>query len=113
MRAAARSPGGGGMARDRAGGWRRHSAGLPQGQELLQAAEDAGENGGDGGVDGRGNPDTVLPPGLRIAAQAGESLAEGGGLVLHARIITNGLRENKEKFTIVGIFSKAGRVFFL
>ena len=61
----------------------REGAGLPQGEELLQPAEDAGEDGGDRGVDRRWQPDAVLPH-LRIAAQVGELVAEGGGLVFHA-----------------------------
>ena len=86
----------GGLARDRrglgAGGVRVDGgagrgdgelARLPQLQELFQAAENAGENGGDQGIQSRRAPGALLPRGRR-AAQAGDLVAEGGCMSFHA-----------------------------
>ena len=67
-----------------ADGRRGQAAGLPEGEDLLQAAEDAGQAGHDEGVDGVQNPGAVLRPGPRDIAQAGELFAQGGWLILHA-----------------------------
>ena len=66
-----------------ADGRRGQAAGLPEGEDLLQAAEDAGQAGHDEGVDGVQNPGAVLPRGPRDVAQAGELFAQGGWLILH------------------------------
>ena len=66
-----------------AGLGRGESAGLPEPEELLQAAENAGKNGGNQGVYGRRAPGTLLQPRPRRAAQAGELVAEGKCVCFH------------------------------
>ena len=66
------------------GGGCGQGSGLPEGEELVQAGEDAGQGGDDEGVDGAGNPGTRLQRGPRSDAQAGELFAQGGWLTLHA-----------------------------
>ena len=58
-------------------------AGLPEGEDLFQAGEDADQGGDDQGVDGAGNPGALLLR-LRGAAQAGDLVAEGGCMCFHA-----------------------------
>ena len=83
----ARVPLGGAMGGVRRGGARgggkREVAGLPEQEELLQAAENAGENGGNQGVYSRRAPGTLLLPRPRRAAQAGELVAEGKCVCFH------------------------------
>ena len=56
-------------------------AGLPEQEDLLQAVEDAREDGGDQGVQGGGQPSPISPRrGGSCFAQAGDLSAEGGGL---------------------------------
>ena len=55
---------------------------LPEVEDLFQAAEDARQDGDDQGVDGGGNPGTLLLC-LRGAAQAGDLVAEGGCVCFH------------------------------
>ena len=58
-------------------------AGLPEQEDLFQAAENAGEDRRDDGLDGRRQEDTLFPWCLHRVAQAGEGVAQGGCLVLH------------------------------
>ena len=56
-------------------------AGLPEQEDLLQAVEDAREDGGDQGVEGFGQHSPISPRRGRAGfAQAGDLSAEGGGL---------------------------------
>ena len=60
---------------------RGEGAGLPEQEDLLQAVEDAREDGGDHSVQGGGQPSPISPRGGRAGfAQAGDLSAEGGGL---------------------------------
>ena len=60
---------------------RGEGAGLPEQEDLLQAVEDAREDGGDHSVQGGGQPSPISPRRGRAGfAQAGDLSAEGGGL---------------------------------
>lgn len=62
-------------------------AGLPEEEERFEAGEDAGEDGGDEGVQGGGQHSPGRFRGR--FAQAGDHVAEGGGVLGHAMVITN------------------------
>ena len=62
-------------------GGRGELAGLEEDEDLFEVGEDTGEDGGDEGVHGGGQHSPVRSQGR--FAQAGERVAEGGGVLGH------------------------------
>lgn len=93
---------GGAVSRGRGGEF----AGLPEEEDCFEAGEDAGQDGGDEGVQGFGQHSPVRPRGR--FAQVGDRVAEGGRVLGHVGFITNGFRRSKRFSCHGGDFFGAG-----
>ena len=92
----------------RARGLRRgEGAGLPQQDELLQPAENAYQAGDDQVMHRRWNPDTLLLC-LRIAAQAGDPVAQDGGWSGHSSYTNRRTIVEQGNFALEEIFFLRG-----